>query len=740
MRHRLPRRQGGCRRLTRRQRPALLPLVACSTLALALGAGRGIAIAATADAPGYRSAEPPAPVAVEVVNLTYVPSRVRPTGGEEADSAPVAQPAPQPAAAPAAATPAAGGQDAGAAAAQAAGTPPGSGSGSGSGAGAGPGAGARAPAPPSRDGVDELVAALNAMFPSPEGAAAAGAGAGAGGKTAPPVARRLSSRSLLLRATPRQLGGIRRILDRTDVPWPQVQLDMWAIEISGGAEEVGNEVHRISRLIGDTQDQLVAVQRALVRRVSLGGTGAREAAASAPPPAAPGASDRQAPCSLRTIEQYVQEHPVIDFPEEEPMSLHEALILLLLRDERERQATIDALRQVVDRRQAEARARRDPAAGQCRRQSDGSAGQPSARNGGGGARDGGSAGNGGASGGLQAFRRLQELLADTDPQAECRCLSSFLKAAVQVQADRRRPYVDADTDAYGEERRHASALVRQSVRVDRLVKSAMDAFVADVEELYFNPLLEDIRDGGGCPEDDARRRDEGIALSGRTHMVVTSGLESDLEPEMASFVETTRPAPFGKDLLDTAFGSDTTTGTGRILASLPQGKAALVAGALLSETPPTYSKVAPGVAIHVRPTVLPDGSAARLTIDARFGMATADFDPKDQGRQDVRMQPAPPGIASHHVSTDAAVSAFDLFDISSFSVDTAVPQAPFVVPLLGRLPILGRMFQFRRANVTTRHESLILVNTAILPRSLALLSYYQAGSSTSSPRVEGGRP
>ena len=206
---------------------------------------------------------------------------------------------------------------------------------------------------------------------------------------------------------------------------------------------------------------------------------------------------------------------------------------------------------------------------------------------------------------------------------------------------------------------------------------------------------------------------------------------------LASFVETTRPAPFGKDLLDLAFGNDTSTGTGRILAALPQGKAALLAGALLSETPPTFSKVAPGIAVHVRPTVLPDGSAARLTIDARFGVTTADYDPKDQARTDVRMQPPPPGIASHHVSTDAAVSAFDLFDISSFTVDTAVPQAPFVVPLLGRLPILGRMFQFRRDNVTTRHESLILVNTAILPRSLALLSYYQAGRPTSSPEVSG---
>jgi hypothetical protein len=42
-----------------------------------------------------------------------------------------------------------------------------------------------------------------------------------------------------------------------------------------------------------------------------------------------------------------------------------------------------------------------------------------------------------------------------------------------------------------------------------------------------------------------------------------------------------------------------------------------------------------------------------------------------------------------------------------------------------RLPIVGQIFQFRRQNVTTRHESLVLVNSAILPRSLGLAELYR---------------
>src|SRR5262249_13587839 len=142
-------------------------------------------------------------------------------------------------------------------------------------------------------------------------------------------------------------------------------------------------------------------------------------------------------------------------------------------------------------------------------------------------------------------------------------------------------------------------------------------------------------------------------------------------------------------------------------------------------------KLAPGIGIAVRPTVLPDGSAARLTIDARFGVAsTVSNDAKD-----VFVQGAPSGISSHNVRTDAAINAFDLFDISSFDGQSVSPQAPFFVPILGRLPILGPAFQWPRHPKVTHHSSLILVNAVILPRSLNLLRLYG-----NAPIVDAGAP
>lgn len=159
-------------------------------------------------------------------------------------------------------------------------------------------------------------------------------------------------------------------------------------------------------------------------------------------------------------------------------------------------------------------------------------------------------------------------------------------------------------------------------------------------------------------------------------------------------------------------------------AAVPQAKVGQLATVLLSEPEPRYSQVAPGIAVHVRPTVLPDGSAARLKIDARFGVATSDYNPSQQKPDDQWVQPPPPGISSHRVRTDAAVSAFDLFDISSFSVDTVVPQSPFFVPILSRLPVIGHVFEIPRKNQSTRHESIVLVNTVILPRAMALAGFY----------------
>lgn len=480
------------------------------------------------------------------------------------------------------------------------------------------------------DNIDDLVDALNRIY----------------GNADTPAVQRAGSNRLLLRGTRDTVIALKRLLALADAPWPQVQMNMWAVQVSGSPAEISRRTEEIGALVRGTRDRMIEVQQKLADIVTEEG-------------------DEENTALLR------QELEVagIDLNPDGPLSLNESLLLLILRPNR--QDKIRTLRMEV------------------RKEDEGNPVVP--------------------------FRRLEQTLAQTTYGAE---LQGFLDFRDALACFKNRERWNLRPDA-------PRRLIRTGATVDRLLKAVMDAFAADMTEMYLDPLLERIRNI--APPD----RDDGVALVGRTRIVVTSGLEARLDPEMQLFVETTRPKPFGKELLDAAFPTtesgttsegEAATGAARVLAGLSSSQALLLAAALSAEVQPTYSTVAPGIGVHVRPTVLPDGGAARLTIDARFGVNSSPLDP-DSTAETWRQPPAD-GIVSHNVQTDAVVTAFDLFEISSFSVTASHPQAPFYVPILGRLPVIGRAFQFPRRNKETHFESLVLVNAVILPRSLELHRFY----------------
>lgn len=492
----------------------------------------------------------------------------------------------------------------------------------------------------SPDNIDVLVEAYNRIY---------------GSTDRPPAVQRAGSNRLLLHGSRETVTEIKRSLALVDAPWPQVQMNLWAIQVSGSAKEVSERIQEISKEIRTTQDQMVIVQQELARLAA-------------------GKEDEK---DTLGIEEHFR-IAGIDLNPRGPLSLNESLVLLLIRQNR--QDKVLKLRQLVENAKLAAPEQK-------------------------------------------AFQRLERALAQETFETDRRGFVDFRDALACFKNQSRR--LDRPEAP--------NKLVRTGATVDRLLKAAMDAFATDMDELFLEPLLARIQ-----AQDPAGRRDDGISLVGRSRIVVTSGLEAGLTPEMASFVETTRPKPFGREILDLAFpasesggadgatAADAMTGASRVLAGLPQAQAMLLAAALLSETEPTYSKVAPGIAINARPTVLPDGGSARLTIDARFGVASEPLDTTE--RTDVWAQSPPAGISSHHIRTDTNVSAFDLFEISSFSIAASHPQSPVFVPILSRLPVIGRAFQFPRRNKDVHFESLVLVNTVILPRALQLNRFYESQS------------
>lgn len=507
------------------------------------------------------------------------------------------------------------------------------------------------------DNIDLLVLALNQIYGSPGKLAVQRAGGG----------------RLLLRGTESRVLEIKRFLALIDAPWPQVQMNLWAVQVSGSPADVAFRVRKIGEQVRLVRDQMQDVQRQLAQIV---------------------VSDRTPESEHWKFVREQFDKAGVDLPMDGPLSLNESLILLTLHPERK--AKVEMLNQYLKgqmpawSQQWTANARPETARA---RYVTPDAKQTPPR---------------------EPFQRLLDLFTNTSYDADRRGFFHFRDAL----------YCFKDNKKWRDRPDAPSSLVRTGAVVDRTLKSVMDAFAADMAETFLDPLLDRLQSVSSM------RREDGIALIGRSRIVVTSGLEAGLSPEMASFVESGRPKPFGQDLLNLAFPSsqsgDSTkpevlTGTSKVLAGLPDAQALGLAAVLLAETEPAYTKVAPGISVNIRPSVLPDGGAARLTIDARFGVAST---PLDETRKDVWRQAPPAGVSSHDVRTDATVSAFDLFDISSFSVTASHPQAPFYIPILGRLPLIGQAFQFPRPNKETEFESLVLVNTVILPRSLELHRFY----------------
>jgi len=500
---------------------------------------------------------------------------------------------------------------------------------------------------------DVLVDALNTIFESPGAPIVQGAGRG----------------RLLLHGPRQKVFQIERFLTLIDVPWPQVQVNMWAIQVSGSAEGVASRVRTIGREVRRARDQMAEVQRKLAQIVSDCG-------------------DCQQEGHLKKLQGNLAQFG-IDLPSDGFLSLNESLMFLALdpwRDQRVRE-----LQDFVKKRYAPGpeserqRPRCVPA--ECRplRQA--------------------------------PFDHLANLFALESYGGDLESFMRFAKAA--------RHFRDGDEEGAVLDPDAPHDLLRAGIALDRALKAVMEAYAADMDELFLDPLLDHIQELGV-----GGRRTDGIALVGRTHIVVTSGLEAGLAPKMASFVESGRPKPFGTELLNLAFPAsksgettkkDVLTGASKILAGLSEAQALALAAVLTADTEPAFTSVAPGIAINVRPTVLPDAGAARLTVDARFGVTST---PLNTDRPDIWRQAPPAGIASHEVRTDTAVSAFDLFDISSFSVTASHPRSPFYIPILGRLPVIGQAFQIPRHDQETLFESLILVNTVIVPRSIELYHFY----------------
>jgi len=306
------------------------------------------------------------------------------------------------------------------------------------------------------------------------------------------------------------------------------------------------------------------------------------------------------------------------------------------------------------------------------------------------------------------------------------------------------------------------ALSRESLIFNRQIERLIEAYASDMEHMFFQPLLDRAQHWGYGGHG-------GVGLAGKTDIVVNSRLHAEVSGSMEAYAERQIPNTLGEDFFGRVaeLSSSTTRGAGSaptgaappaagagaaspgtapaaapsggaspaaspaaakpfagaidLVRGLPSVEKALVLGALQPTAEISFYRIAPGIGFHVTPVVTPDGTAANLKLDATFGVDTNIA--KDSSKDALAFRP-PDAVKEHKISTVANVGGFNLFEISSFNMDSIYPRPPFITPILGNLPLLGPMFRFERGANRTFHQSVILVNAMLVPRSLSLMGFY----------------
>jgi hypothetical protein len=361
-----------------------------------------------------------------------------------------------------------------------------------------------------------------------------------------------------------------------------------------------------------------------------------------------------------------------------------------------------------------------------------------------------------------------EIEIESDVEAFTRFLTAWQSSAAAFLHGRDDPDSD-DTDKL------PGQLAIATAATDLLLKQAMDALTADLQELYLQPLLEWIRE-------DVQQRDtvaSGVDLVGTTSLIVRDRTLAETAGVAEAFAKFT-PIPklqetilteaqtlaggtgeqtgqtvardrAGKTVLDSnkvpvvlsngqalAFDTDgkvvtkpsgdpvilsvaKTTNPLTALGALTPLEALGIKALFASDAAPVYHSVAPGTSLAIRPFVLPDGGSARVQLNL---VTTIEAQQPDASQAAQQGRPVD-RVKSQSVVTEASISAFDLVEVSSFGAQTTVPgDYAWRIPILSSLPVVGDLFHGPQGRETRRQDSIAIINLTILPRSRDLVPFF----------------
>lgn len=279
--------------------------------------------------------------------------------------------------------------------------------------------------------------------------------------------------------------------------------------------------------------------------------------------------------------------------------------------------------------------------------------------------------------------------------------------------------------AYEEGRNGAAGLPPRDARLlaadgRTVLHAAERALSEDVYELFLGPLLSRLHATAGA----GTRTGRGVASN--TSITVVSDELGIVQSRSVSYFDVSRPewqfdvAPREGSGLQSAAGEGY---AGESPAATPASAARQLDdlvdqwGVNVKHNAQVWEVLTDGSVLGFVPHVLPGGSAADIEIELLLGRNNPRIYPPGG-------DPAPTpldSVAMHRTHTSVYVDSLDLFGLSSLALTTSHPRPDYEVPVLGNLPIIGDMFTFDRSAQSVHHESIMLVYATILPTGADLV-------------------
>jgi|GEM_PF-6790114 len=263
--------------------------------------------------------------------------------------------------------------------------------------------------------------------------------------------------------------------------------------------------------------------------------------------------------------------------------------------------------------------------------------------------------------------------------------------------------------------------VRSGARLDDYLKIGVDAIQNDSRRLIDTPVNSWIESKVLKHQDTAF----GVHFGGTSTLAVTSRVPGVVGSETESYFPSEQVSPIDMSSLAPIFAKTAAGATPAAATTALSPLESIALNGVFSQAakPPYYRKLGTGLHISVNPTVLANGSTARLQVKLDMGVTPDELNKSGAGTTGV---PGPVDLVkSSSVQTELLAEAFDIAQISSLKLDVSAPgKRDWSVPILSQILPIRSWFVGPTQDKTVRHEVVVLVKVTILPRAMDLASRY----------------